>query len=73
MGDNGLSPCQRRVLTEVANGYSLKEVSCRLVMPVGTVQTHLLRVKEKLHARSTINAVALAVQQGWIEVVDGKY
>jgi DNA-binding CsgD family transcriptional regulator len=66
-----LSPRQTDVLTLAAAGCTERETALRLGIATATVRGHLARARERLGARSTCQAVALAVRAGLLEVADG--
>jgi DNA-binding CsgD family transcriptional regulator len=63
-----LSPRQTDVLTLAAAGCTERETGRRLGIATATVRGNLARARERLGARSTCQAVALAVALGMIEV-----
>lgn len=54
-----LSPRRHAILTLVAQGYTDKEIACRLKLSTRTVQTHIAGIIAKLNARNRTNAVVL--------------
>ncbi len=55
---------EKAIMDGIANGFTRKEVAQRRGVSAGTVQ-HMLRVIEaKLGARSTEQAVAVAIRRG---------
>lgn len=63
-----LSLRQTEVLRLTAAGCTEREVGLRLGVAPATVRGHLARVRARLGARSTAQAVGLAVALGLIEV-----
>ena len=61
-----LSPRQTEVLCFAAAGCTERETALRLGIASATVRGHLARARERLGARSTCQAVALAVASGLI-------
>ena len=61
-----LSSRQTDVLTLAAAGSTERETALRLGIASATVRGHLARARERLGARSTCQAVALAVALGMI-------
>jgi DNA-binding NarL/FixJ family response regulator len=55
-GEN-LSPREREVLNLVAAGLLYKEIAGQLDISVNTVRTHIIKIREKLHVRSRVEAV----------------
>lgn len=53
-----LSPREREVLELLARGYLYKEIAETLAISVPTVNTYIRRIYEKLHVRSSRQAVA---------------
>jgi DNA-binding NarL/FixJ family response regulator len=56
---NRLSPREREVLELLARGFFYKEISESLRITVGTVNTHVRRIYEKLQVRTRAQAVAV--------------
>ncbi len=54
-----LSPREREILRLLARGFAYKEMAESLGISVGTVNTHMYRIYQKLHVRSRGEAVAL--------------
>jgi DNA-binding NarL/FixJ family response regulator len=61
---SALSPQERRVLEQLVQGCTTKEVAARLEVSVHTVDCYLRRIYQKLHVRSRSAAVAIAVREG---------
>ena len=53
-----LSPREEAVLSLLAKGYRSKEVADELGIGLGTVNTYVRNIYEKLHVRSRAEAVA---------------
>jgi len=66
-----LSPRQIEVLYFAAAGCTERETALQLGIAVATVRGHLARARGRLGARSTCQAVAVAVALGWIDVSCG--
>lgn len=64
--DLPLTPRQLEILTHVSNGEVTKEIAVSLFVCRHTVENHLYTVREKLGARSTTQAVAIALRKGLI-------
>lgn len=62
-----LSPRERQVLSLAAAGLTNKEIAYRLGISDRTVQFHLNSIFNKTGTNSRTEAVALALQQGWIQ------
>jgi DNA-binding CsgD family transcriptional regulator len=58
-----LSPREREVLTLLAGGNTIQEIADELVLSPLTVRTHVRNAKDKLHARTTAHAVAIALDE----------
>jgi DNA-binding CsgD family transcriptional regulator len=64
-----LSPLSRReaeILSLVAIGSSVEEMSSALFLSPHTVRTHVKNIRRKLHANTKAHAVALACAYGLI-------
>ena len=53
-----LSPREREVLELLARGFLYKEITGQLNLSIGTVNTYVRRIYEKLHVRSRSQAIA---------------
>jgi DNA-binding NarL/FixJ family response regulator len=60
-GDSPLSPREDEVLRLLAKGHRSKEIADELAIGVGTVNTYVRHIYEKLHVRSRAEAVARLV------------
>lgn len=60
------SPREHEVLQLAAKGLTNKQIAYRLHLSERTVQYHLRSVFNKSGTNSRTEAVALAIQQGWI-------
>jgi DNA-binding CsgD family transcriptional regulator len=67
-----LSSREREVLVLVAGGYELKDIAAELTISVPTVRTHLRNALRKLGARNRAHAIALAMQEGAIDLPPGR-
>lgn len=65
-GDRTLSARQREILQMLADGFSNREVSERLVVSVETVKTHVKHILAKLEAEHRTQAVAIGIRQALI-------
>lgn len=61
-----LSAREREILQMLADGYSNREVSERLVVSVETVKTHVKHILAKLEAEHRTQAVAIGIRQSLI-------
>ncbi len=64
----GLTPREREVLTLLARGYTGEEVARELAVSAETVRAHVRNSVTKLHARTRLHAVVMALQRGEITV-----
>jgi DNA-binding NarL/FixJ family response regulator len=64
--DHNLSPRESEVLTLAAGGLTNKEIAYRLGISDRTVQFHMNSIFNKTGTSSRTEAVALAVQNGWL-------
>ena len=63
-----LSPREREILHLMAEGLTAEAVANELNVSVETVRTHVRNAIRKLQARNRVNAIALALQRGEIEL-----
>lgn len=63
-----LTPTQHRVLTSMANGHTRAATGKQLHLAENTVAKHLETIRQRLGARNTAHAVAIAVAAGLVEV-----
>jgi DNA-binding NarL/FixJ family response regulator len=61
-----LTAREREVLTLLARGYTGEEVARQLQVSAETVRAHVRNSVTKLHARTRLHAVVLALQRGEI-------
>lgn len=64
--DSPLSPREREVLKLAALGQPSKEIAYLLDISMRTVQFHMSSIFKKLEVGSRTQAVALALEKGWI-------
>jgi DNA-binding NarL/FixJ family response regulator len=62
----GLTTREVEVLTLLARGYTGEEVARQLEVSAETVRAHVRNSVTKLHARTRLHAVVLALQRGEI-------
>jgi DNA-binding CsgD family transcriptional regulator len=63
-----LSPREREVLTMIAGGKTVAEVASNLVLSPLTVRAHVRNAKDKLQARTTPHAVAIALGENALDL-----
>lgn len=63
-----LSPREHQVLSLAARGLTNKEIAYRLGISERTVQFHMNSIFNKTTTQSRTEAVALALQQGWLSL-----
>lgn len=66
------SPRMLEILALLAQGLTREEVCKRIYISDGTIKIHLAETYQRLGARNTTHAVALALSQGLIELSGGK-
>jgi DNA-binding CsgD family transcriptional regulator len=62
----GLTDREREVLTLLARGYTGEEVARELSVSAETVRAHVRNSVTKLHARTRLHAVVMALERGEI-------
>src|SRR3954452_2988140 len=65
---DALSPGEREVLSMIAGGRTVTEIADELALSPFTVRTHVRNAKDKLQARTTAHAVAIALGEGVLDV-----
>jgi DNA-binding NarL/FixJ family response regulator len=63
-----LSPREREILDLLSKGLTGEEAAARLFLSPETVRTHVRNAMQKLEANTRTHAIALALQQGEIEI-----
>lgn len=61
-----LTPRQRRILRFAGEGVTTEEIAERLGIASATVRTHQQHILMKLDRHRMLDAVVLAVREGWI-------
>jgi DNA-binding NarL/FixJ family response regulator len=61
-----LTPREREVLTQIAEGLSNKEVASLLGVGVRTVETHRERIMRKLNIHSVAGLTRFAIAKGYV-------
>lgn len=61
-----LSPREGQLLAALAEGYTRAEIASRWGISVGTVHNHIRVIHAKLGARTTAQALATALRNGWL-------
>jgi two-component system, NarL family, response regulator LiaR len=67
----GLTEREMDVLRAAAHGQANKMIAAQLGISAQTVQVHLRNIFGKLGVNSRSEAVAHAIQHGWITLEDG--
>ena len=65
-----LSERERQVLGLLARGYSNRRIAEACYLSLNTVRTHVQNVLVKLGVHSKLEAAALAVRQGLVQIGD---
>jgi DNA-binding CsgD family transcriptional regulator len=65
---DALSRREREVLSMLAGGHTVAEIANDLVLSPFTVRTHVRNAKDKLQARTTAHAVAIALDEKVLDV-----
>ena len=63
-----LTPREREVLTQIAEGLSNKEVANLLGVGVRTVETHRERIMRKLDIHSVAGLTRFAIAKGFVSL-----
>ncbi|MCG5214246.1 response regulator transcription factor [Streptosporangium sp. KLBMP 9127] len=64
--ESSLTPRELDVVDAAAEGASISEIASVLFLTEGTVRNYLSSVRNKLGARSNIDAIRIARKSGWI-------
>jgi len=59
-----LTPRERELLTQIANGHTYAECGAAMGISLASVQSHIRNLYRKLGAHSQVQAVKLAKDQG---------
>jgi RNA polymerase sigma factor (sigma-70 family) len=62
---NRLSSRERRILSLLAKGWSNRRIAEECFLSLNTVRTHVQNILVKLEVHSKLEAVSLALEQGW--------
>jgi RNA polymerase sigma factor (sigma-70 family) len=62
---NRLSPREREILGLLAKGWSHRRIAEECFLSLNTVRTHVQNILVKLEVHSKLEAVSLALEQGW--------
>lgn len=65
---NELTAHEVAMLAWIASGYSYRETAVRMAISQETVHSALHHIRDKLGARNTVHAAALAMDHGLIEL-----
>jgi len=68
---NRLSPREREILGLLANGWSHRRIAEECFLSLNTVRTHVQNILVKLEVQSKLEAVSLALEQGWTSAGEG--
>jgi len=63
-----LTPKELQVLQELAQGQDNDRIATTLVMSPNTVRTHVQNILGKLNVHSKLEAVTLALREGWVRI-----
>lgn len=59
-----ITPTQKSILTDLANGYQPKEIAYKRGISLRTVSQHMTDAKERLGAKTTAQAIAKVLKKG---------
>lgn len=57
---------QLQILRRVAKGDTLRQIALDLGISHGTVKNQMVNIRRRIGAKSSENAVAIALRRGWI-------
>lgn len=63
-----LSTREREILGLVSHGLSNREIAVHCYVSEATVKAHLRRITEKMNVKNRAEAVAIAIERGYIEI-----
>lgn len=63
-----LSPREREVLQQVAEGHSTKDIAARLSVSVKTIESHRKQIMDKLDLHSVAELTKYAIREGLTEI-----
>lgn len=63
-----LSTREREILGLVSHGLSNREIAVHCYVSEATVKAHLRRIMEKMNVKNRAEAVAIAIERGYIEI-----
>jgi two-component system, NarL family, nitrate/nitrite response regulator NarL len=69
--ENQLTDREEQVLIQIAEGFSNKEIACRLDLGVRTVETHRERIMRKLDIHSVAGLTKYAISKGLVALRTG--
>ncbi len=64
----GLTTKEIEVLTEIAHGFSVKQIAHRCQLTEKTIQTHRNNMRKKLHATTDVQLCLIAIKAGLIDI-----
>lgn len=56
------------VLTEIARGFSVKQIACGLGLTEKTIQTHRNNMRKKLHVTTDVQLCLIAIKAGLVDI-----
>ena len=65
-----ITPTQKSILTDLANGYQPKEIAYKRGISLRTVSQHMTDAKERLGAKTTAQAIAKVLKKGIVSFGD---
>lgn len=67
MREYGLTPRELDILRLVADGLVAGEISTKLYLAPDTVKKHMTHIRQKLNAKNSVQAVAIAIRNNIID------